>query len=167
VRVDVHHVRPVVWAGSVLAEDVPGAVIRSFSGPGSSFSEIHNDAARAYSRHLFNKLKGRPTKATPLSVATVLRDLLGPIDMEDLVYVFLQVKEGYVVLPASRRSDTAAYEYELVQRNSGQRAIVQVKTGNSRVDLSLLASTAGTTARAFAYASGGMDTTEKHKAKFE
>ena len=154
-RVDVHHVRPVVWAPSMLAESVPGAVIRAFSGRGSSFSEIHNDAARIYSDHLFNASTGKTVAQLRISAASVLRDFLDPIDVEDLVYVFLQVDEGYVVLPASRRTDTQAYEYELIERSSGKRAVVQVKTGKSRVDLTELASAAGQHGHAFAYATGG------------
>ena len=51
--------------------------------------------------------------------------------------------------------DTAAYEYELIQRSSGQRAVIQVKTGAARVNLAELASAAGSNGHAFAYATGG------------
>jgi hypothetical protein len=154
-RVDVHHVRPTVWAPSMLAESVPGAVIRAFSRQGSSFSQIHNDAARLYSGHLFDTSMGRAAAKLRISRATVLHSYLDPIDVEDLVYVFLQVEEGYIVLPASRRTDTKAYEYELIQRDSGQRAVIQVKTGDSRVALAEVASAAGPDGAAFAYATGG------------
>jgi hypothetical protein len=56
-----------------------------------------------------------------------------------------------MVLPGSHRSDTPAYEQVLISRDDGHRAIVQVKTGATSVDLEQLRKAAANDARAFAY----------------
>jgi hypothetical protein len=58
-------------------------------------------------------------------------------------------------LPASRRRDTPTYEYALVNRQSGQLAIVQVKTGRTLVDVALLVRAAGKNRLPYAYATSG------------
>jgi hypothetical protein len=59
------------------------------------------------------------------------------------------------VLPASHRSDTPAYEQLLISREDGHRAIFQVKTGNTPVDLQSLRKAAAKDARAYAYSTTG------------
>ena len=51
--VDVHQVRDVIWAPRAFNElEVPGGVIRSFVGIGSSFSRIHDEHARRFTTYL-------------------------------------------------------------------------------------------------------------------
>jgi hypothetical protein len=85
----------------------------------------------------------------------VLRSLLDPFDVEDLVFVYMQVKRDFLVLPGSRRTDSAAYEYVLVHRTTYEQAVVQVKTGLSTVDLDQLARAAGRNHKAFAFSTTG------------
>jgi hypothetical protein len=42
-------------------------------------------------------------------------------DLENLVFVYLQVK-GWYVLPGTRTPDTAHYEFVLVNRETGERS---------------------------------------------
>lgn len=139
----------------LLNSEVPGAVVRSFSMQGSSFNRIHDAGARAYSYRLYDKLMGRPERVASPKPEEVLCSLLDPFDVEDLVFVYLQVVRGLLVLPGSRRTDTAAYEYVLVDREGKEQTIVQVKTGDSAVDLEQLRSAAGETHRAIAYSTSG------------
>jgi hypothetical protein len=155
-EVDVHQVRDCAWAPQrILSEEVPGDVIRRFSGRGSSFSEMHAPLARAYSNWLYADLTGGSVKLPKISNADVLRELLDPFDVEDLVYVYLQAVRNYLVLPASRRTDTAAYEYALIERDTKQLAVTQIKSGDTPVDLSALAATVGDDKIGFAYATSG------------
>ena len=65
-----------------------------------------------------------------------------PYGVEDLVLVYLQAVQGYVVIPSSRESGKPATEFTLISRRKdrhGQVARVQVKTGQQPVDLSELA----------------------------
>jgi hypothetical protein len=150
--VDLENFRPVAWAPrSVLDDEVPAAVVRAWSGRSRSFHEIHSWPARLLSDRLYDELMGKQPQPLELTEADVVRDLLHPLDVEDLVSLFLQVRHNYMVLPGSHRSDTPAYEQVLISRDDGHRAIVQVKTGATPVDLKLLREAAGNDARSFAY----------------
>lgn len=156
VRVDVYHVRSTRWAPRrVYAEEAPGAVVRAFSGRGSSFSRIHDEVARTYSHRLFSELIGRAIDLPAPSPEDVLHNLLEPYDVEDLVFAYLQVERGYVVLPASRRTDNPTYEYALIKRETGMLTPVSIKSGSVSVDVGMLASTAESAGYAFAYSTGG------------
>jgi hypothetical protein len=93
-----------------------------------------------------------PLELTP---ADVVREMLHPLGVEDLICTFLQVRHNYIVLPGPHRPDTPAYEQVLISREDGHRAIVQVKTGHTAVDLELLRKAAADDARAYAYSTTG------------
>ena len=152
---DLHQVRKTVWQRPLLDVEVAGSVIRRFAGRGQTFSEMRSDAARIFSHRLWAELAGEELDLPAPSREEVLCDHLDPLDVEDLVYVYLQVVHDYVVLPASRRTDTPTYEYALVRPSDGQLAVVQVKTGDAAVDVGLLARTAGNDHAAYAYATSG------------
>jgi hypothetical protein len=154
---DCYQVRPVEWAPTKLdVSQVPGAVIRAFSGRGSSFSRIHDPGARRYSHFRFEVLMGRTTRVPSSTPEEVLQSLLHPWDVEDLVALYLQVVRKFLILPASRQTGTAGYEYVLIDLNSRRQVIVQVKTGDSSVDLVRLASAAGSERLAIAFSTRGL-----------
>lgn len=138
--VDVHQVRDVQWAPRPLNDlEVPGGVIRRFVGQGQSFSRIHDEPAQLLTPYLWEKLHDRPLPDLAITPAEVLASHLDPYDVEDLVYVWLQVARGYVALPRARQRDTPAYEWTMIHRDSRRRGIVQIKTGAEPVDLQALA----------------------------
>ena len=59
--------------------------------------------------------------------------LLDAEETEDVVFLFLQTKNWYVV-PNSRKADTMSFEYFLIHRSNYERAYVQVKTGGSTLN---------------------------------
>lgn len=139
-RVDVHQVRDARWAPNPLNDlEVPGGVIRRFIGTGSSFSRIHDDPARSLTPYLWEKLHGRSLPDLNITPEEILASHLDPYDVEDLVYVWLQVSRNYVALPRSQQRDTPAYEWTMLHRETGRRCIVQVKTGADHVNLAALA----------------------------
>ncbi|MGA7704721.1 MAG: hypothetical protein WB998_07480 [Solirubrobacteraceae bacterium] len=149
--VDVHQVRRVQWAPRPLNDlDVPGGVIRCFIGVRTSFSRIADANARRVTAWLWEKLHGRPLPSLAVTPRDVLTNHLDPYDVEDLVYVWLQMIKNYAVLPKARQRDMPAYEWTMIHRRTGRPAIAQVKTGSTSVDLTQLA-------RAAKYAPG-MDT---------
>ena len=138
--VDVYQVRDADWAPAPLNDlDVPGGVIRCFIGTGESFSRIHDPGARRLTLYLWEKAHGRPPLSLRASAPEILSSWLDPYDVEDLVYVWLQVARGYLALPRARQRDMPAYEYTMIHRESGKRAIAQIKTGSTPVDLAALA----------------------------
>jgi hypothetical protein len=154
--VDVHQVRAVDWAPTPLNDlDVPGGVIRCFIGTGESFSRIHDAGARRFTLYLWEKLHRRPLPTLGVSPEQILSSYLDPYDVEDLVYVWLQIVRGYVALPRARQRDMPAYEYTLIHRETGGRAIAQIKTGSTPVDLAALAAAAVDETETFAFATSG------------
>jgi hypothetical protein len=154
--VDVYQVRSAEWARPLNDLDVPGGVVRAFVGTSDSFSRIHDLGARRLTTFLWEKLHNRPLPALDLTMREILTIHLDPYDVEDLVYVWLQATANYLALPRSRKRDTPAYEYTLIHRETGRRAIAQIKTGLTPVDLAALAA-AVTDSRTntFAYATSG------------
>lgn len=154
--VDVHQVRDVEWAPRPLNDlEVPGAVIRRFVGTGSSFSRINDDPARLLTPYLWEKLHDRPLPDLDVTPHAVLESHLDPYDVEDLVYIWLQVARGYVAMPSSRQRDTPAYEWTMIHRETRRKSIVQVKTGNDAVDLEALAKAGEGSIDTFAFSTRG------------
>lgn len=138
-RVDVHQVRDAEWAPRPLNDlEVPGGVIRRFVGTGSSFSRINDPLAQQLTPYLWEKLHGRPLPELAITPSEVLTSHLDPYDVEDLIYVWLQVAGGYVALPRARQRDTPAYEWTMIHRETRRPSIVQIKTGSDHVDLRAL-----------------------------
>lgn len=57
-------------------------------------------------------------------------DLLGSETTEDVIFVYLQMN-GWLILPNSRKADTMSYEFIAINRSTHERAVVQVKTGET------------------------------------
>jgi hypothetical protein len=158
-EVDIHQVRKATWAQRPLGDlEVPGAIIRAFSGTSTSFSRMWNTGARIYTAWIWETLHGREPQRLHFSPAEVLQQL-EPYDLEDLIYTWMQVSGGYLALPKARRTDTPAYEWTMLHRESHTPAIVQVKSGGQGVDLERLAAAAPDEhTTLFAYSAAGVYT---------
>ncbi|MCW2962611.1 MAG: hypothetical protein JWM90_2998 [Thermoleophilia bacterium] len=154
--VDIHQVRDVSWMTAPANDlQVPGAVIRCFVGTGSSFSRVRNKSARMLTERIWAMAAGAEPEPLGFSPSQVLADMLDPYDVEDLIYVWLQVTMGYIALPRSRKRDTPVYEFSMLHAKSGRRGIVQVKTGRTPVDIDGLAKALDSDTDAFAFATSG------------
>jgi len=114
-------------------DDVPGAVIANFRAK-KTLQPIKDSFAIDYSKKLWNELSNEREYeiiGNKYPVWSALTDE----QVEDIVFIFLQMK-GWVVIPNSRKKDTMSYEFLLIHRDSGDRAIVQAKTGQAVIDLS-------------------------------
>lgn len=141
-EVDTHQVRKAEWAPRPLGDlEVPGGIIRGFSGTSTSFERTHDRGARLYTAWIWEKLHDREPPQLEFTAAEVLAQL-EPYDLEDLIYTWMQVKGGYLALPRARRTDTPAYEWTMLHRGTHVPAIVQVKSGHQGVDLDDLAAAA-------------------------
>jgi hypothetical protein len=151
-EVDTHQVRKADWAPRPLGDlEVPGAIIRAFSGTSTSFSRVWNRGARIYTAWIWEMLHNRKPPRLHFSPAEVLQQL-EPYDLEDLIYTWMQVSGDYLALPKARRTDTPAYEWTMLHRKTHRPAIVQVKSGDQEVDLDALAAAApGEDTTLFAY----------------
>jgi hypothetical protein len=132
-RLDIANQRPCRWQKVGPALDVPGAVVRAFTGPGPAVRRVANESVGLYSRALMD---GRvPAEDIPLEV--LIRDLLDDTDVEDLVALYLQHVEGVVVVPPDRQRGHPGYDLEFVAPGA-RRGLVQVKSGEMAFDFDSL-----------------------------
>lgn len=112
-------------------DEVPGKIIACFRAS-KTIQEIANEAAIIYTKKLWNQLIGK----TEYEIDKIdsIWNLLSDEQVEDLIFLYLQANNWYVI-PNSRKKDTMAYEFYLINKSSFNRAIVQAKTGNSYINL--------------------------------
>ncbi len=128
---DVVNIRSCIWHKVGIVDVVPGKVVNSYIS-GSTVQRVTGKNIQRYSQYLINKITGEPlyqlcnTKESFLS-------LLSSGDCEDLVALYMQKEHGFMSIPSSCKSDTAAYEYVMKHPVTGEKAVAQVKHGE--VDL--------------------------------
>ena len=116
-----------------MIDEVPGKVIASFRGRGT-IQEITGQTSILYSKMLWNELCGRNYYQIDKEF-TSLWDLLSSEQVEDLLFLYLQTRQ-WCVVPHSRKKDSMSFEFYLINRDSYDRAVIQVKTGDSPIDMS-------------------------------
>jgi hypothetical protein len=142
IAADVVNYRPAKISPVGLADAVPGNIVSCFS-PARTLQRITKPGMLAFSCGLL----GLPQ---PDDRLMDLYDFMTPLEIEDLVLVYLQAN-GWLVLLSTRTSHTAYYECVLVHGITGERAIVQVKSGNTHLN----ASGYSGTERVFLFAASG------------
>jgi len=115
-------------------DDIPGKVVACFR-PSRTIQRIADSVAVTYTRFLWNKLSGQDDYPLPLLVGLSLFSLLDAETVEDVIFIYLQL-QGWLVVPHSRKVDTMGFEFVLINRETKERATVQVKTGNTPLDRS-------------------------------
>ena len=114
----------------VGADAVPGKVVASFRG-GRTIQAIMSENVDIYSQLLWNRCSNTNQYAPQFPPNPDIYTFLDDIETENAVAIYLQM-DGWLYLPASRQPDTMGYEYILINREEPfERAVVQVKTGNT------------------------------------
>jgi hypothetical protein len=137
-RLDMFNVRQCYWWHVGTQDSVPGIVVSNFNRR-KTLNPVANPGAVAYTNRLHAQLAGRASTIEPADPRDVVESLLGALDLEDLVAVYLQDEHDYILV--NRRRATVGYEYVLRHRQSGARAVATVKSGGERVDLDALPET--------------------------
>lgn len=112
---------------------VPGKVVACFR-PTRTIQEIANEHMQQYSQYLWNTLSGTGYYSLAEKVGGSVFPFLGSDATEDVVFIYLQTK-GWLVVPNSRKADTMSFEFYLIHRETRERAIVQIKTGNTSLNV--------------------------------
>jgi len=130
------NLRPCRWRSVGTQDAVPGIVVSNFNRP-KTLNPVADGAAILYTERLHRQLTGEidPEAPNPDS-RDVIESLLGVLDLEDLVAVYLQDAHDFILV--SRGSSTVGYEYVLRHRRSGRRAVATVKSARASVDLDAL-----------------------------
>ncbi len=130
---DIVNIRECTWTKGVLADIVPGKVVNSFIPP-STVQRVNDKAAKKYSMKLYNQLIGEEIyKGTEFNKKDDIFSILSSDDCEDLMYFYLQNKYDYILIPSTCKNSTQKYEFTMINKKDGHKAVVQVKNGN--VDL--------------------------------
>ena len=108
---------------------VPGKVIACFR-PGKTFQPIRDQTVALYSQLLWNRRSNTDHYALESQAITDIYAFLDDQATEDAVAIYLQMR-GWLLVPESRQVDTMGYEYVLINRETLERAVVQVKSGNT------------------------------------
>ena len=119
---DVINIRPARIVEVGLADRVPGKIIACFR-PQRTLQTIAGQNMLAFTHHLL----GLRTDGAGSGDAL---DYLNDEDLENVVSIYLQT-QGWLIIPGTRRFDTPHYEFVLVHGQTGERAIVQVKSGST------------------------------------
>ena len=110
-------------------DDVPGKIIACFRPP-KTIQSINDATANNYSKFLWNKLNKNQYYDLPDFKYENIYSFLNSEEAEDIIFIYLQTK-GWLVIPNSRKIDTMGYEFYAIHSKTKERAVVQVKTGNT------------------------------------
>jgi hypothetical protein len=110
-------------------DDVPGKVVACFRAQ-RTIQSIVDPTSVAYSQLLWNRLLSRSDYVVAANGAQSIYSYLDSETTEDVIFIYLQL-QGWVVIPNSRKADTMGFEYVLINRETRERAVAQVKTGNA------------------------------------
>jgi len=128
VNADMVNSRPARIIEVGLADAIPGKIVACFR-PAKTFQPIRSPGMLMFSEGV----AGLPQSVAPnMDVFEFMSDA----DLENVVFVYLQVC-GWYVLPGTRRTDTPHYEYVLVHRTTGERAMAQVKSGQTAINAAI------------------------------
>jgi hypothetical protein len=110
---------------------VPGKVIACFR-PSRTIQSIQDKTTIEYSKQLWNAISKTNHFQASLTDKNVF-SLFSSEETEDIVFIHLQLND-WIVIPNSRKLDTMSYEFYAIHRQTKEKAIVQVKTGNTPIN---------------------------------
>lgn len=114
-------------------DEVPGKVIACFR-PSRTIQGIRDPVAQNYSRFLWNRLSNSSDFQINTNEFRNIFTFLDSEQTEDVIFIYLQTT-GWIVVPNSRKADTMNYEFYLIRKEDHRRAVVQVKTGWTSLDV--------------------------------
>lgn len=113
---------------------VPGKVVACFRAK-RTIQRINGEDILHYSQVLWNRLSNTDYFNVTPQAARSIFSFVQSGEVEDIIFIYPQM-QGWVVVPNSRKGDTMSYEFYLIHRETKERAIVQVKTGNTALNSS-------------------------------
>lgn len=115
------------------ADDVPGKIVACFRAT-RAIQSITDATAVFYSQLLWNQLASVTDYVLPRDHRHNIFAYLDAESTEDVIFIYLQI-HGWIVVPNSRKADTMAYEFVAIHRDTHERALVQVKTGATQMNV--------------------------------
>jgi hypothetical protein len=128
---DLKYTRTCDWIPLPTNDLVPAVVFRFARG---TIHEIKEPPGVTLSKEIYYELSGSKSYKSSLKGVNLFA-IMSPFDFEDVVGLYLQAEKGLFIFPSTCKQDTPKYEFEMKHKVTKQRAIVQVKSGNDRVDM--------------------------------
>ena len=114
-------------------DEVPGK-LKNYFIPGRVMMEVGDKTVCEYSKLLWNKLVDERVYEINRAQLPDLYSMLDPEETEDLVLLYLQT-QGFFFVRSTRQKNTMMFEYLMINPKTLQRALVQVRTGDTAIDL--------------------------------
>jgi hypothetical protein len=144
---DMFNVRRCHWWKVGTQDSVPGIVVSNFN-RSKTLNPVADYGAVRYTLRLHAQVAGHAEEIGPSDPREVVESLLGALDLEDLVAVYLQDRHSFVLV--NRGKSSVGYEYVLRRRDTGRRAVATVKSAGAVIDLDALPDDADVEVWAFA-----------------
>jgi hypothetical protein len=112
-------------------DQVPGKIVSCFRAT-RTIQSVKDQHARQYTAHFWNKLSGSADYPDEPPLGGSIFSFLSAEETEDIIFLYLQTK-GWLVIPHTRKADTMRFEFYCIHRETKRRAVVQIKTGNTRL----------------------------------
>ncbi len=130
---DLVNIRPCIWFKVGTIDKVPGKVVASFRAS-AAVQQVHDKMVNKYSQALYNTFsKKEHYKVVWDQGHDFLKSALSADDWEDLAGLYLQSQLGYLLIPSTCKKSTLKYEFVLLDRENGERAVIQVKSGKTSI----------------------------------
>lgn len=115
------------------SDDVPGKIVAHFI-RGPAIRQIKDPTLVSYSQLLWNQLAESGDYLSQTNSSGSIFTYLDWEATEDVIFIYLQI-QGWLIIPHSRKVNTMSYEFIAINRETSERAIVQVKTGNTELNI--------------------------------
>ena len=127
------NLRPCRWFKVGPVDFVPGKIVNSFI-PNRTLQRVLSEQISLYSKFIFNKRSNSNYYELRSNFKPDIYSLISSEDCEDILGIYLQKELNYMIIPSSCKSDTMNYEYVLLHKPTGKKAVAQVKSGNTNLD---------------------------------
>lgn len=114
-------------------DDVPGKIVAHFI-RGPAIRQIKDPTMVSYSQLLWNQLAESGDYPSQPNNSGSVFTYLDWETTEDVIFIYLQI-QGWLIIPHSRKVNTMSYEFIAINCETYERAIVQVKTGNTELNV--------------------------------
>jgi hypothetical protein len=133
-KADIVNVRKCDWKKIGTVEAVPGKVVSSFR-PARTVQCINDETVCLFSQIVYNQKSVNTFYQVDKMAGKDIFSLLSTDGCEDALAIYLQVVYDYFIIPSSCKYDTMEYEFELKQKQTGKSAVVQVKSGETSINI--------------------------------
>ena len=133
-QADMVNIRTCDWFKVGAEDNVPASIVNSFV-PARAVQAMNsdNDVVRTFS--ISKASQKWPDTYHHEALAGDIFDCLSPEECEDVLAIYLQIKRNYYLVPSTCKKSTPAYEFILVDRETGESAAAQVKSGQVALNI--------------------------------